>query len=183
MSKPFHISKWISFDISTFEMVIEMASCRTMARSFHPFQLSLVLNVCMIINKLHSLQNVWSLLTIFFNFDLKYFWNWSFFHYEKIMRFKKGFSNLELEGQGRGIIMGVTRLLLQGLFYTIQTKRDQTFWWGVYDFLGVTIPNICVARTSASLTFWSNHPTLSYTPPYSFFAVFRFVVAFSFNWV
>ena len=29
--------------------------------------------------------------------------------------------NLELEGQGRGIIMGVTRLLLLGQFYTIQT--------------------------------------------------------------
>ena len=24
-----------------------------------------------------------------FNFDLKFLWNWSFFHYEKIMRFKK----------------------------------------------------------------------------------------------
>ena len=48
------------------------------------------------------------------------------------MRFKKGFSNLKLEGQGWGIIMGVTRLLLLGQFYTIQTKRDQTFWRGVY---------------------------------------------------
>ena len=36
-------------------------------------------------------------------------------------------SNLEPEGQGQGIIMGVTRLLLLGLFYTIQNKRDQTF--------------------------------------------------------
>ena len=31
-------------------------------------------------------------------------------------------SNLEPERQGRGIIMGVTRLLLLGPFYTIQTK-------------------------------------------------------------
>ena len=38
------------------------------------------------------------------------------------MRFKKVFSNLELEGQGCGIIMGVTRLLLLGPFYTIQTN-------------------------------------------------------------
>ena len=38
------------------------------------------------------------------------------------MRFKKVFSNLELEGQGRGIIIGVTRLLLLGPFYTIQTN-------------------------------------------------------------
>ena len=43
-----------------------------------------------------------------FNFDLKFCWNWSFFHYEKIMRFKKVLSYLELEGQGRGIIMKVT---------------------------------------------------------------------------
>ena len=46
---------------------------------------------------------------------------------KKLLDLKKGFSNLELEGQGRGIIMGVTGLLLQGAFYTIQTKKDQTF--------------------------------------------------------
>ena len=56
-----------------------------------------------------------------FDFDLKFLWNWSFFHYEKIMRFKKVFSSLELEEEGRGIIMGVSRLLLLGPFYTIQT--------------------------------------------------------------
>ena len=54
---------------------------------------------------------------------------------KKLWDLKKGFSNLELEGQGRGIIMGVTRLLLLGPFYTIQTKRDQTFWQGVYVFI------------------------------------------------
>ena len=43
------------------------------------------------------------------------------------MRLKKGFSNLKLEGQGWGIMMGVTRLLLLEPFYTIQTKKDQTF--------------------------------------------------------
>ena len=43
------------------------------------------------------------------------------------MRSKKGFSNLELEGQRHGIIMGVTRLLLLGQFYTIQTQTDQIF--------------------------------------------------------
>ena len=48
------------------------------------------------------------------------------------MRFKKSFSNLELEGQGRGIIMGLTCQLLLAPFYTIQTKTDQTFWRGVY---------------------------------------------------
>ena len=51
---------------------------------------------------------------------------------KKLWDLKKLFSNLEPEGQGRGIIIGVTRLLLLGLFYTIQTKRDQTFWRGVY---------------------------------------------------
>ena len=42
-----------------------------------------------------------------FNFDLKFCWNWSFFHYEKIMRFKNVLSYLELEGQVRGTIMGL----------------------------------------------------------------------------
>ena len=54
-----------------------------------------------------------------FNFDLKFLWNWSFFHYEKIIRFKKVLSNLEMEGQGFGIIMGVTHQLLLGPFYYI----------------------------------------------------------------
>ena len=40
------------------------------------------------------------------------------------MRFKKVFSNLELEGQGRGITMGVTLPLLLGPFYYIAT------YWG-----------------------------------------------------
>ena len=41
---------------------------------------------------------------------------------KKLWDLKKVFSNLELEGQGRGIIMGGTRLLLLGPFYTIQTN-------------------------------------------------------------
>ena len=51
---------------------------------------------------------------------------------KKLWYLKKVFSNLELEGQGFGIIMGVTRLLLLRTFYTIQTKRDQTFCRVVY---------------------------------------------------
>ena len=43
------------------------------------------------------------------------------------MILEKGFSNLELEGQGRGIIIRVTHLLLLGPFYTIQTKKDKHF--------------------------------------------------------
>ena len=75
--------------------------------------------------KLLKLQN--------FNFDLKFLWNLSVFHYEpKILDLKKVFSNLETEGQGRGTIMGLTRLLLLGPFYTIQTQRHQTFLVGVY---------------------------------------------------
>ena len=50
----------------------------------------------------------------------------------KFLNLKKGFSNLEPEGGGRGIIMGVTRLLLLEPFYTIQTQKAQTFLGGVY---------------------------------------------------
>ena len=57
---------------------------------------------------------------------------------KKLWDLKKGFSNLKLEEHGQGIIMGVTRLLLLGPFYTIQTKTDQTFWRGVY---------YCISRT------------------------------------
>ena len=41
---------------------------------------------------------------------------------KKLWDLKIAFGNLELEGQWRGIIMGVTRLLLLGQFYTIQSK-------------------------------------------------------------
>ena len=42
--------------------------------------------------------------------------------------------------------MGVTRLLLLGPFYTIQTKRDQTFYPSVCD-LNLTLPvNMSVMR-------------------------------------
>ena len=54
---------------------------------------------------------------------------------KKLWDLKKGFSNLELEGQWHGIIMGVTCLLLLGQFYTIQTQTDQTFWRGVYIYI------------------------------------------------
>ena len=50
---------------------------------------------------------------------------------KKLWDLKEVFRNLELEGQVHGIIMGVTLLL--GPFYTIQTKKDQTFWRGVYN--------------------------------------------------
>ena len=41
---------------------------------------------------------------------------------KKLWDLKNVFSNLELEGQGHGIIMGVTRLLLLGPFYSMQTN-------------------------------------------------------------
>ena len=45
------------------------------------------------------------------------------FNFETIiLNLEKVFSNLEPEGQGRGIIIGVTRLLLQGPFYTIEMQ-------------------------------------------------------------
>ena len=45
---------------------------------------------------------------------------------KKLWDLKEGFCNLELEGQGRGIIMGVTRLLLLGPFYLV--KQPQEKW-------------------------------------------------------
>ena len=51
---------------------------------------------------------------------LREFW---IFNFETIiLNLEKVFSNLEPEGQGGGIIMGVTRLLLLGPFYSIQTN-------------------------------------------------------------
>ena len=51
---------------------------------------------------------------------------------KKLWDLKKLFSNLEPEGQGRGIIMGMTCLILLGLFYTIQTKHfDRECSWYV----------------------------------------------------
>ena len=50
------------------------------------------------------------------------FANFGFSIMKKLWDLKKVFSNLELEGQGRGIIMGVTRLLLLEPFYYIQTN-------------------------------------------------------------
>ena len=76
---------------------------------------------------------------ITFKFNLKFLWNWSFFHYERIMRFKKVFTNLETERQGRGIIMRVTRLLLLGPYHSIQTNflyffaHDCTSTWFILE--------------------------------------------------
>jgi hypothetical protein len=50
----------------------------------------------------------------------------------KFLNLKKGFSNLEPEGQGRRIIMVVTRLLLLGLFYTIQMQIYVLFCTRLY---------------------------------------------------
>ena len=43
------------------------------------------------------------------------------------MRFKKGFIYLELGGQGGGIIMGVTRLLLLGLLHHTDQNGPKHF--------------------------------------------------------
>ena len=48
------------------------------------------------------------------------------------MRFKKSFHLHGALGQGRGIAMGVTRLLLLGPFYTIQTPKTPNISGGVY---------------------------------------------------
>ena len=86
-----------------------------------------------------------------FNFDLKFCWNWSFFHYEKIMRFRNGFSYLEMEGKGRGIIIEVTRPLLLGPFTRWNGLSPQTKPPGVYKMnTCVTLllkPVICAIRS------------------------------------
>ena len=48
---------------------------------------------------------------------------------KKLLDLKKVFNNLELEGQGKGIIMGVTRLLLLnfGSFTPYRPKRAKHF--------------------------------------------------------
>ena len=61
---------------------------------------------------------------------LREFW---IFNFETIiLNLEKVFSNLEPEGQGGGIIMGVTRLLLLGPFYYIQTKFSILFCTRLY---------------------------------------------------
>ena len=78
-----------------------------------------------------------------FNIDLTFLWNCSFFHYEpKVLDFKKVFSNLETEGQGRDIIMGVTRLLFLGPFYSIQTNFLYFFAHNCILHYGIFIQNI-----------------------------------------
>ena len=55
------------------------------------------------------------------NFDLKFCWNWSFFHYEKNMRFKK--KSPQLHGAGRtwaGHHHGSHTPLLLGPFYIVK---------------------------------------------------------------
>ena len=61
---------------------------------------------------------------------LREFW---IFNFETmILNLEKVFINLEPEGQGGGIIMGVTRLLLLGPFYYIQTKFSILFCTRLY---------------------------------------------------
>ena len=61
---------------------------------------------------------------------LREFW---IFNFETIiLNLEKVFSNLEPEGQGGGIIMGVTRLLLLGPFYYIQTNFSILFCTRLY---------------------------------------------------
>ena len=51
---------------------------------------------------------------------------------KKLWELKNDLSNLEEEGEGRGIIMGVTRLLLLGPFYTIQIQINVLFCTRLY---------------------------------------------------
>ena len=71
---------------------------------------------------------------------------------KKLWDLKKVHSNLELEGQGCGIIMGVTRLLLLGPFYYIQTNFLYFF---AHD---------CSYKDASSKCIWTLNP-----PPSSYF--------------
>ena len=64
---------------------------------------------------------------------------------KKSCNLKELLSNLELEGQGRGIIMGVTRLLLLELFYTIQSKFMYYF---AHDCRGLLNQTLCPKKYS-----------------------------------
>ena len=83
---------------------------------------------------------------------------------KKLWDLKKVFSNLELEGQGHGIIMGVTRLLLLGPFYTIQTKRDQTFCTRVYYrvFTTLVLPSYRKCSSKTGKFKWQNNSLWSF---------------------
>ena len=93
-----------------------------------------------------------------FNFDLKFCWNWSFFHYEKIMRFKKVLSYLKLEGQGRGIIMEVTRPFLLGPFYLVKWPVNPNILAASGVCIGImVIPNPCPSASRLLRTFFKSH--------------------------
>ena len=89
----------------------------------YDFPLSSILTV--VCKKVHKIWSVWCKMALGevsrrvtpIPLKLVIFPLWT-----KGFRFKKGFSNLEPAGKGGGIIMGVTRLLLLGPFYTIQTN-------------------------------------------------------------
>ena len=76
------------------------------------------------------------------------------------MRFKKVLSNLEIEGQGRGIIMEVTHLLLLGTFYYIALLGYVIIWLTVTLYLGyfvlgclILYPSLGNLTNNISVTF------------------------------
>ena len=110
---------------------------------------------------------------------LREFW---IFNFETIiLNLEKVFSNLEPEGQGGGIIMGVTRLLLLGPFYYIQTNFSILFCTrlqvleiiGLYQlvinanyslfFIALICSSFSHCEVAALLSYWSER---NYTPPH-----------------
>ena len=77
---------------------------------------------------------------------------------KRLWDFKKVFSNLEPEGQRCDIIIGVTRLLLLGPFYTIQTNFMYFFAHGCISILGTCPPEL-VSMLSNSASRSSIGPT------------------------
>ena len=81
---------------------------------------------------------------------------------KKIWDLKKVFCNLEPEGQGRGIIMRVTCLLLLGPFYTIQTNFMYFFAHDCMSVLSTTMFILIINLDLCTPEFITPKPTWHY---------------------
>ena len=106
---------------SKFSIIVSKLKIQN-SQSFQPFVETMAFFLLFIVLQKQTLSiNAWK---------LREFW---IFNFETIiLNLEKVFSNLEPEGQGGGIIMGVTRLLLLGLFYYIQTNFSILFCTRLY---------------------------------------------------
>ena len=122
-----------------------------------------------IMEKLPVLEEFYVETWNFSNFTL---WNFKFLLWPKIslklvifpsrifLRFKKVFTNLEPEGQGSGIIMGVTRLLLLGPFNYIQTNFLYFFAHDCMNYDWTPLKTYLIQRSSFPFFQWLVLPEL-----------------------